>query len=384
MNSKFYLFLLILLLPIICYSSGSVLFDKDSVYNKVIAYTNSLTNYCCCKGNNWEQNKESVIGLFATPDNPDPVQEYHHEYDLFDSIIEDDCTIAGYLNAIHYLYNNDLKIAFSNIAVTDCNINDLVLVSAEKTIYFGKIKKVLPVIIDVDVSISPYSIRSVQLLTLNEIEECKVIKLSVNKKLLARSNEFRIKTKRNKISLSIEDSKIFNYYISLADDKFRNGFYSKAIRYYKKSLQYIANSPYSELMMSKCESIRSENSSIPYLSITYGFPPLLEGGKTYTANILITYDDFLKGQEAIHEIILPEGCSASIDPSCNLGFKFGIDNNKIVIEWSKLPYEIPFIISYRVRVSENIRNIIHGKLTGTFSYKDNGVMNIKYFDNKFY
>lgn len=388
MISKVFCGLLMLSLSFISYSSETISFNKDLVYTKALEYANLLTDYSNCKGDDWRIKMENIVALFGQSN--DVNQEYPHAYDLFNSFEDDDNTnksISGYLFAIHDFYDNNVVVTFSNITVTDCMIGDLVLVSAEKKISSGQLSKTIPIIIDIDVSTLPYTLRSVQLLSKEDIEECNAIKLVANKKLLSKATKESYQAKKYIPSLNIEDQKYFNYYISIADEKFKSKAYNKAIKYYMKSLEYQANASYAEIMISMCKSILSEIQSNEYispnLSIGYSFPPLLEAGKIYFASIVYNYNNNLGGQKAVHEINLPDGCIATANSLEIQGAIFETYNQKIKFTWQKLPYKTPFIITYKVQVSNNIPNSLKGKLTGNFSYKDNDVMTIKNFDNDF-
>jgi hypothetical protein len=370
------------------YSFETNSFNKDSVYTKAVEYTNLLTDYSNCKGDNWRIKMENIVSLFGQPN--DVNQEYPHAYDLFNSFEDEDNTnksVSGYLFAIHDFYDNDLIVEFSKITVTDCTIGDLVLVSAEKKLSSGKLSKTIPIIIDIDVSTMPYTLRSVQLLSKEDIEECNTIKSIANKKLISKITIESSQDKKYIPSLNIEEQKYFNYYISIADEKFKSKAYNKAKKYYMKSLEYQANSSYAEIMIKMCESILielpSSNYISPNLSIGYSFPTLLKAGKIYYASIVYNYNNNLVGQEAIHEINLPDGCIVSSNSSDIQGAIVESYNRKIKFIWEKLPNKTPFIITYKVQVSPSISTPISGKLTGSFSYMENGTMTIKDFDNDF-
>jgi tetratricopeptide (TPR) repeat protein len=383
MKKNFILGIIIYLIPFFCYATIS--FNEDSVYLKATEYTNRLTDYCSCQGIDWLNKMENVVTLFGEPFEVN--QELYHAYDLFNSFTDEDSTnttIAGYLLAIKYFYDNNIKVTFSNITVTNCTIGNLVLVSAEKKITYGKLSKIVPIIIDIDVSTSPYSLRSVQMLYKENIPKCNQNKSIAQGENVSKTKNNENTTKQNAPSIIFENHKYFNYYSELADEKFNRGSFSKALRYYKISLKFQPDNKFVKSMISKCESIRSNSYSSPNLSITHGFPNLLEPNKEYIGTVTFSYDDDLVGQDAILEINLPSGCSANAAPSLLAGVTIEHSDQKIKFIWNYLPRKIPFMIIYNIFVSPNNANSIQGKTTGSFSYRTNGTMTTERFENNFF
>lgn len=383
------------ILPFSAHSFNSTSFNRDSVLSRVTEYTSRLSDYCSCKGVNWESKSEDIAKLFEIKNDTNSNGDLsHHSVDLFKN--EKGTQLATYLFAIYDNYQNNIAITFSKITVTNCVNQDFVRVSAQKKIEWGSSSKTIPIIIDVDISTVPYVLRSVWLQSEVNMKDCKVNKSTDDKPTIVQkpTEENKPVTSKeisndnlslNSIYTSMENKKYYNYYISLADERFKNGSYNKAKKYYKTALQYQSASVYAESMISMCESTQSNDyhSSNPYLSITHGFPSLLEAGKKYSATVVFSYDN-LAAQEAKLEINLPDGCTATANYSEIQGSTFEINNKKIEFVWNKLPQQTPFIIKYTVHVSPTILNSIHGKYTGSFSYRENGILNSTHFDNDFY
>jgi hypothetical protein len=175
----------------------------------------------------------------------------------------------------------------------------------------------------------------------------------------------------------------YDDYIFLAESRFKNGSYNRALKYFKKALEYIPTASYAKAMINKCETAHQSNFSDPYLSITYGFPSFLEGSSEHFATVTFTYDNHLKGNEAELEIYLPEGCYTDTFYAKVEDCKASHKDNLIKFIWKKLPSKTPFIIAFNVHVSDTIQGTIPGRLWGSFSYQENGTMIVKNFDNSF-
>lgn len=391
MNWRHLLFLLLVMTLIFFKANGN--FNKDSIMSKAKGFTNCLANYGVCKGQMLYSKEDSIYNFFKPANfNEDDTSFYAQATKIPNDLCTDDiknCRLDYYLFQINQNYHNNIKMIFSDFSLVGEIEDNIVLVAIKKRIECPNVQKNVSILLGFDVSTSFYYIRFISLLS--EFDKNKLAYLgsatssqtSIENPSSPKGIDIKVKNGISNDPLSIRNDRELAYYRGRADATFNSGRYRKAKKEYYKLLEYQPNSAYAKSMINQCETARPFGLLPPYLSITNGFPHLLEPGKKYESSVVISYK-YIAAFEATLEINLPEGCTIVSKISEIRDTKFDESNGKIKFSWDALPLQSPFIIYYTVQVSKKNNRPILGKLTGNFTYKEsNGDFVSKEFYNYF-